>query len=76
MLNERLRQLKSNLALLREQLAGLEKAKTLSPLEEKVRLGQRIKGLRQEIRPIELEYAMCNSLFHCETRSAKDSGLG
>ena len=53
---ERLRQLESNLALLREQLAGLEKAKTLSPLEDKVRLGQRIEELRQEIRPIELEY--------------------
>lgn len=53
---ERLSQLEENLELLREQLAGLEKAKTLSPMEEGVRLGQRIKAIKQEIRPIEEEY--------------------
>jgi DNA repair exonuclease SbcCD ATPase subunit len=53
---ERLSQLEHNLKLLQEQLAGLEESKTLSRLEDKVLLEQRIKKLKQEIRPVEEEY--------------------
>ncbi|MCU0526676.1 MAG: hypothetical protein MUF72_17840 [Elainella sp. Prado103] len=56
MSTDRLYQLDENLSLLREQLAGLEKAKTLSPMEEKVRLEQRIRELKQEIQAVEQDY--------------------
>lgn len=56
MSNQRLNQLEENLELLYEQLAGLERAKTLSPMEEGVRLQQRIREKKKEIQPIEQEY--------------------
>ncbi len=56
MSTNRLSQLEENLERLREQLAGLEKAKALSPMEEAVRLGQRIKELKKEIRAVEEDY--------------------
>jgi hypothetical protein len=52
----RLSQLDKNLELLREQLGGLEETKATAPQEEKVRLGQRIKILREEMQPLEQEY--------------------
>ena len=56
MSTNRLSQLEDQLDLLQEQLAGLEKAKALSPMEEGVRLGQRIRELKKEIRAVEEEY--------------------
>jgi hypothetical protein len=56
MSTQRLSQLEENLDLLREQLAGLEKTKALSPMEEGVRLGQRIKELKKEIQAVETDY--------------------
>lgn len=56
MSTDRLHQLDENLSLLREQLAGLEKTKTLSPMEEKVRLEQRIRELNKEIQAAEQDY--------------------
>ncbi len=56
MATNRLSQLEDQLDLLREQLAGVEEAKILARLEDKPMLEQRIRKLKQEIRPIEAEY--------------------
>lgn len=56
MSTNRLSQLEDQLTLLQEQLAGVEEAKILARLEDKPLLEQRIRKLKQEIRPIETEY--------------------
>lgn len=53
---DRLNQLADQLDLLQDQLAGLEEAKILSPMEEQVRLEQRIKALKRQIQPVAQEY--------------------
>jgi regulator of replication initiation timing len=54
--SDRLHQLETRIAELQEQLAGLEEALVLSPMEEQTRLKQRIKKLKAEMRPFEEEY--------------------
>lgn len=54
-MTSRLEQLESRLTILNEQLAGLEEALDLSPMEEQTRLRQRIKKLRADIAPVETE---------------------
>lgn len=56
MSTDRLHQLDENLSLLREQLAGIEESKILSPMEEAVRLDQRIKKKKKEIQAVEQDY--------------------
>ncbi|MFM7423805.1 MAG: hypothetical protein ACKO7W_02175, partial [Elainella sp.] len=56
MSTQRLNQIEQQLTLLQEQLAGVEEAKILARPEDKVLLEQRIRKLKQEIRPIEEEY--------------------
>lgn len=55
-MSDRLHQLETRIAELQEQLAGLEEALVLSPMEEQTRLKQRIKKLKAEMRPFEEEY--------------------
>ena len=54
-MTSRLEQLESRLTTLNEQLAGLETALDLSPMEEQTRLKQRIKKLRTDMAPVEAE---------------------
>jgi len=53
--DDRLSTVNTNLKLLREQLAGLENAKILAPLEEKTRIQQQIDQINSEIRRYEAE---------------------
>ena len=55
-MSDRLTEIEENLELLREQVAGKKKAKTLAPLEEHTRLDQQIRGLRKQIQQEEVEY--------------------
>jgi len=53
--SDRLHQLEARLNELQEQLSGMEEALVLSPMEEQTRLKLRIKKLRADMRPFEIE---------------------
>ncbi len=55
-MSDRLHQLETRLDELQEQLAGMEEALVLSPMEEQPRLKQRIKKLKSEMRLFEEDY--------------------
>lgn len=57
MTKNRIQEIEEHLALLREQLYGLEQAKILAPVDERIRLEQRIRiYLKPDIKKYEMEY--------------------